>query len=83
MPYNPYANYGVSSSGSALRSFAITPHDTNDLPAVVRGVIVGGAGTIRWRSIDGTINNTAALPAGFLLPIQSDRILATGTTGLV
>ena len=79
-PYNPYSSYSLGATGSAIRSFVVAPSDSADLEAVVRGVIIGGAGTVRWRGLDGRVNTTAALPAGFVLPIQADRIFASGTT---
>lgn len=78
MPYQPYNDLGAT--GAAVRSFVVTPHNTNELPAVIRGLIIGSAGTVRWIGVDGSDNVTAALPAGFLLPIAAVRIMATGTT---
>ena len=88
MAYDPFGPYSNGAAGSALASFVVEPSDTTDLPSVVRAVVLGTAGTVRWRGRDGSINNTAPLPAGFILPIQAVRIHATGTsatglTGLV
>lgn len=80
MPVNPFETYSPGPSGSAVGSFAITPSNGADLPSVVRAVVVGAAGTIRWRGLDGQVNDTGPLPAGLILPIQTRQIMATGTT---
>jgi hypothetical protein len=59
---------------------AVTPHDTNDLTYVTRGVYVGGAGTVKVNMQDsGTVTFTG-VPVGTLLPIRATRVYSTGTT---
>jgi hypothetical protein len=59
---------------------AVTPHDTNDLTYVTRGVYVGGAGTLKVNMQDsGTVTFTG-VPVGTLLPIRATRVYSTGTT---
>lgn len=60
--------------------FAVTPHDTNPLAANSRGIYVGATGDLRVRSISGDVVTFVAVPAGLLLPIRCDRVLASGTT---
>lgn len=68
---------GIAPASSA---FAITPHDSNDLTNVVRGIYVGGAGDITV-NMAGTGSSIAfvGVPAGTLLPIRVTRVLDTGT----
>lgn len=67
-------------------SFAITPHATNPVIPLPKGIYVGGAGNITLRTVDGTadvvLNN---VPAGVILPVRAQFVRATGTTatGLV
>ena len=64
---------------------AITPNDSTDLPlGVCRGIYVGVTGNV---SIDDLSGETAGesvvfvgLPAGSVLPVQTARVNATGTT---
>jgi hypothetical protein len=59
---------------------AVTPHDTNDLTYVTRGVYVGGAGTLKVNMQDsGTVTFTG-VPVGTLLPIRATRVFSTGTS---
>ena len=59
---------------------AITPHDTNDLPALTQGVWVGGAGNVAGVLGDGRVLTFTGVLAGTLLPMAFKRINATGTT---
>ncbi len=69
------------------QSKEITPHDTNALPiATVKALYVGGAGTLKVRMRASQTDTTfSAVAAGSLLPIEVDRVYATGTsaTGIV
>ena len=61
---------------------AITPSDTVDFPAPIRGLIIGGsAGTI---SVVGPLDEVVSLPAtmaaGVIHSIRAKRINAAGTT---
>lgn len=57
----------------------ITPHDTNTLTYASRALYVGGAGTVTV-VMNGTSVLFAGLGAGTILPIRTDRVMATGTT---
>ena len=59
---------------------AVTPHDTNDLTYVTRGVYVGGTGTLKVNMQDSGTVTFAGVPAGTLLPIRATRVYSTGTT---
>ena len=59
-------------------AFAITPNDATRLYAV--GVYVGGEGDVAVEGEDGETVTFTLVPAGSLLPIRVNRVLATGTT---
>lgn len=67
-------------SGQATGIFTITPHDTTLFAFTSSGVYVGGAGNISVLMSDGSTGIFIAVPVGSLLPIQADRVNATGTT---
>lgn len=61
-------------------AIAIAPSDAGDLAAVTRALYVGAAGNVAVRMAGGGSVTLANVPAGTLLPIRVDRVLATGTT---
>lgn len=75
MPATPTTNNDLP---SALAS-AVTPHDTNTLPYFTRALYVGGAGNITVK-MNGVNILFTAVPAGMILPIRTDMVLATGTS---
>lgn len=68
------------SIGTVKFAAAITPHDSNNLPAPTRGIYVGGAGNITAVMMDGGVVLFTAVPVGTILPIQCNRVNASGTT---
>lgn len=58
---------------------AVTPHDTNELSNVSRGIYVGGAGDMTVLTANDEEVLLAAVPAGTQLPICIKRVNATGT----
>lgn len=68
-------------NGSATSAVAITPHDTNDLTDITRGLFVGTGGNVSLILAD---DSTAVLfknvPAGSVLPLRVKRVRATNTT---
>lgn len=67
-------------SAPARNAFAITPHNTNELAFVARGIYVGGAGDIAVTTANGHEVTLVAVPAGSVLPIVVRIVKATGTT---
>lgn len=61
-------------------AFVVTPNDTADLSATSRALYVGGAGNLAVIMVGGETVTLTAVPAGTLLPIRVDRVLAIGTT---
>jgi hypothetical protein len=64
---------------SARRWTAITPHDSNNLSELPKGIYVGGAGDVVAVG-DDDATATFAASAGAVLPIRPKRINSTGTT---
>lgn len=64
----------------ANEAAAITPHDTNTLASVTRGIYVGGDGDL---TVDMAATGTSvlfkAVKAGTILPIRATRVYDTGT----
>lgn len=64
----------------AASAVAVTPHDTNPLTNISRGLYIGTAGNLAVVMQDGTEVNFASVPAGAVLPIRVQKVKATGTT---
>jgi hypothetical protein len=64
---------------AAGNAAAITKNDTTNI-APTRAIYIGGQGDLAVRMIAGNNVTFFACPAGLLLPVQVDRVLATGTT---
>lgn len=67
---------------SARRAANVVPSDTALLPDPTRGLYVGSVGNVRVDMVSGGTVTFASVPAGVLLPIQVERVYATGTTAL-
>lgn len=72
----------------AATAAAITPHDTNDLPAIMVGsdsvtstaaLSIGVGGSLKVDTVNGDTVTFSAVVAG-ILPIQVTRVYTTGTT---
>jgi hypothetical protein len=63
----------------------VTPSDTTTFPDVVRSLWIGGGGNVVVRMVgDKSILPFNGVPAGTLLPIQCDRVMAATTaTGIL
>ena len=74
-----------SMTGPATRAFPITPSDSALLPEVTRAVYVGTFGTLALRLSEGQTVTLTNVPAGSILPLRADLVLASGTSagGLV
>ena len=59
---------------------AVTPHASNNLAQVSRGIYVGGGGDVAAVLASGAVLVFSAVPAGTLLPIRCKRINAVNTT---
>lgn len=59
---------------------AVTPHDTNELTAVTRGIYVGGDGNLAVVTKGGQTVTFTGVVAGSVIPVRAKKVLATGTT---
>jgi hypothetical protein len=73
-------NYPSNSVGPATSAVSITPHDTNDLDTVTRGIYVGASGDLKVDMVGGGTVIFVALVGGVIHPIQARRVYSTGTT---
>lgn len=64
----------------ARRWLAVTPHDSNNLPAGCRGLVVGTAGDLSLVGSDGTAITFTTTDANTILPLGPIRVNSTGTT---
>lgn len=68
-------------SGPARRLFAITPNDSTSFDFATRGIYVGTAGDLAVLGIGDTVPVTlVGVPAGSLVPVAAQKVMATGTT---
>lgn len=76
-----FRNHEPRLSDPALSAFAVTPSDTEDLPAPIRALTIGIAdGVVKYtHARSGEVCTTGRLPIG-QHSIWARRIWATGTT---
>lgn len=86
MPVNPgldpYAASSRTPAAPARRAEAVTPNDTIDLTHYAKALYVGQAGDVKLLPVGSDDAAPVTLknhPAGYV-PIQTRRVLATGTT---
>lgn len=86
MPVNPgldpYAANQRTPAAPARRAEAVTPNDTTDLTAYAKALYVGQAGDVKLLPVAADDAAPVTLknhPVGYL-PVQTRRVLATGTT---
>jgi hypothetical protein len=81
MMSDPFAGVADAPYAPATRALAVTPHDTNPLPDIPKGLYVGSGGDVTMRgftsSSDQLWKNVAA---GTVLPFRAHYVRATGTT---
>lgn len=76
-----FYSYRNPPEGPARKPFAITPHATEPLALVPKGIYVGGTGDIVLRGVDTVVDVTlVGVPAGTILPIRASHVRDTGTT---
>jgi hypothetical protein len=78
---NNFSQNDEAVQAPASSAFAITPHDTEELSAVTRGLYVGGAGNVvvQLASDSATVTFTGVV-AGSILPIRARLVASTSTT---
>jgi len=76
-----FTSFVDTPSAPATRAVAVTPHDTNAIADLPKGLYVGGAGNITMRGVNDTADRVwAGVPAGTVLPFRAQYVRATGTT---
>ena len=83
MAVDPFGRMNPGPNGPYVYGEAVTPADTTVFDTPMRGLWIGGAGTLRVTLRDqpaGVALNLAAVPAGVFLPLWVTRVHATGTT---
>lgn len=84
----PYKFLQAGVESPAQGAFAITPHNTNELPYAVRAVTLPQEGAISFQTVvGGPIFTTGTLPVGtyplFAVIIRVTGTTATGMTGWI
>lgn len=74
-----YTGHAAGINDPSPLGVAVTPDDDADLAFRTRGLWVGGTGDVAVQWPDGSDSIFVAVPAGTLLAIRVDRVLATGT----
>jgi hypothetical protein len=85
MPSVDLSKFARGYSDPSQGGFAITKSDTavfdnNNNNPPTRAIYVGGAGDLRVRGVCGLAVTFPSVPAGTIIPISADQVLATGTT---
>ena len=75
-----FYSFGTSLDSPARNAFAITPHDTNELSFVTRGIYIGGAGNLKVTTAGGDTVTFTGVLAGTIIPIQAKLVFSTLTT---
>ena len=80
MPATDYFTHSVGATSPAENAFAITPHDTNELTFVTRGLYLGVSGDVAMIFANDTDPVTFTnLMAGVVHPFRVKLVRATGT----
>lgn len=74
------AAYALSPAAPAANAAAVTPHNTDELTHVTRGIYVGGTGNLKVTTLGGQETTFTAVPVGTFLPVRAKIIWSTGTT---
>jgi len=77
---NNFADFRTGLESPFRRWKAITPHDTNELSDVTRGIYVGGDGNVCLVNVAGDNEIFYGAKAGTVLPVEAKQVKATGTT---
>jgi hypothetical protein len=73
-------NFTADQAAPARSWKAVTPHDTNNLPAGCRGIYVGGLGNVALVGDDDVAVVFTAVPVGTFMPCGPKRVNNTSTT---
>lgn len=76
-----FASYQDAEGAPSRAPYAITPHDSNALPFIPKGIYVGSGGDVTLRGIDGSADVIYRnLPDASYIAVRASHVRATGTT---
>jgi len=75
-----FSNFREGLSAPADNAASVTPHDSNDLSIVTRGIYVGTSGDLKVDLSGGDTVTFANIAAGVIHPLRVQRVYSTGTT---
>ncbi len=81
-----FSAYGDGPSTPSSAPFAVTPHDSNQLPQIPKALYVGVGGDVVLRGVNGAADVTFRnVASGQTIDVRAAYVRATGTTasGLV
>ena len=79
MPATDYFTHSVGATSPAENAFAITPHDTNELTYVTRGLYLGVSGDVAVTTSNGDEVTFLNMAAGIIHPLRVKIVKDTGT----
>jgi len=78
---DPFAASADAADRPARAPFAIVPHDSAELPLVVKGIYVGTGGDVTLRGVAGAQDVTYKnLPDASYIAVRASHVRAMGTT---
>lgn len=81
MAFDSFNNLSTSSITPAENCFAITPHDTAELPRVTKAIYIGTGGDLRLLTASNDVPVTFRnVVSGSVLDVRVRGVLNTGTT---
>lgn len=83
MPKDDFAHHAVGLDSPLVRSAAVVPSDSAELPFLPREILVQATGNLAVEWPDGAQETHNAVPALTRLPWRIAKVLATGTTATV
>jgi hypothetical protein len=72
-------SHSDDATSPARQCFAITPHDTNKLPVVTKGIRACGDGTVTFQAIDSDTDVAHPVYDGERIDVRVEYVRATGT----
>lgn len=78
-----FADRAASDAGPASTGFAITPHDTNEVPEITRALYIGSGGDLVIELSGGGEVTLKAVPTGALLPLRVRKVKLATTAALI
>ncbi|HEX5213310.1 MAG TPA: hypothetical protein VFW22_16415 [Pseudolabrys sp.] len=80
-PVDRFQGYPDGPLNPARQANMVTPHDTNPLPVVAKGLYIGGGGDVTVRAVDSPADAVyKAMPAGSYINVQIAYVRNTGTS---